>query len=237
MTGHPDLSSQRDRFLERRAASDTHLCREKRTAPDAHAVRDLDEIVDLRPLPDAGFANGRTIDRRIGADLHVVLDHHITDLRDLVVAAIGVAGEAETVTPDDRAVLHDDAVAELHAFPDGDASVDHTVGTDDRTTANDDVWVHDRARSDSCPVANHRVGANGRVARDVTAGTDECERMDANRHRRFLPENLNGLGERQVRILRPQHGARRRFGLLAQDHRAGTGRAKCGERTCCSRRT
>ena len=54
-------------------------------AADLHAVRDLHEVVDLRAGADARLADGRTIDRRLRADLHVVLDDDAADLRNLLV--------------------------------------------------------------------------------------------------------------------------------------------------------
>jgi hypothetical protein len=66
----------------------------------------------LVPRPDARLLHGRAVDGHQGADLDVVLHHHDPDLRDLLVAPVLVAGEAEAVAADDRAVLHDDAMAE-----------------------------------------------------------------------------------------------------------------------------
>ena len=64
--------------------------------PDFHVVPDLDEIIDLGPLAYHGFAQGRAVNGRAGADLHVVLDSDNPDLRNLVVSSV-VQGEAVTV--------------------------------------------------------------------------------------------------------------------------------------------
>ena len=65
----------------------------------------------MRVSPQRGAVDGGE-----GADLHVVLDHHDADLRDLLVAAVRVAREAEAVAADHRAVLHHHAVAEPAAL-------------------------------------------------------------------------------------------------------------------------
>ena len=59
----------------------------------------------MRVSPSDGAVDGGQ-----GADLHVVLDHHDAHLRDLLVAAVLVAREAEAVAADHRAVLHHHAV-------------------------------------------------------------------------------------------------------------------------------
>ena len=73
--------------------------------PIADAVRDLHQVVDLRAGADAGLADRRAIDRRVGADLDVVFDHDVGVLRDLEVRAVRLPREAEPVAADDRAVL------------------------------------------------------------------------------------------------------------------------------------
>src|SRR5262245_53705802 len=68
---------------------------------------DLDQIVDLRATPDAGFSNRRTIDRGVGADLHVVFEYDNTGLDDLVVAAVVPLRVSVAVGSNFRAVLKD----------------------------------------------------------------------------------------------------------------------------------
>ena len=48
---------------------------------DGHIVGDLDQIVDLGAFPDHGVAAAAAIDRRIGADLDIVLDNDTAELR------------------------------------------------------------------------------------------------------------------------------------------------------------
>ena len=73
--------------------------------------RDLDEIVDLRPLADDGIAVAAAVDGRVGADLDIVLDDHPPDLRHLQVP-LGAGHEAETILSDANAGMDDDPVAD-----------------------------------------------------------------------------------------------------------------------------
>src|SRR6185312_7362215 len=77
----------------------------------ARVTRSSSVVLPAMPTCAASSVS-RTIDRGVGADLHVVFDHHPANLRDLVVRAVGALREAEPVAADHRAVLHDHAVAE-----------------------------------------------------------------------------------------------------------------------------
>ena len=55
---------------------------------DHHVVGDLDEIVDLGPLPDDGGTERTTVDGGVGADLDIVMNDDIADLQHFAVAAL-----------------------------------------------------------------------------------------------------------------------------------------------------
>src|SRR5262249_26352082 len=114
--GDADLSGERHRILDRRAARDADLRGEQNVAPNRDAVSDLHEIVDLGSGTNPRLPDGRSIDRRVGANLDVVFDDDAADLGNLLMGAIRPRGEAEAVAADDGAVLNDDAIANLHAL-------------------------------------------------------------------------------------------------------------------------
>ena len=114
-----------------RAAGDADLRGEQHVPADRHAVRDLHEVVDLGAGADARLADGGAIDRRVRADLDVVLDRRRRRSAGSCGACRRALREAEAVAADDGAVLDDDAVADLHALADRDARVDHAVLADD----------------------------------------------------------------------------------------------------------
>ena len=141
------------------------------------AVRDLHQVVDLRAGANPRLADRRPIDRRIGADLHVVFDHDAADLRNLVVGAVGAPREPEPVAPDDRAVLQDDAVADDDALADRDTRVHDAVVADDRAGADRDVRVDDRAGADAAPAPMQTNGDRRRPS--DTARPTAASRMHA----------------------------------------------------------
>ena len=95
---------------------DADLRRHQHVAADGDAVGDLHQVVDLRARLDARLANRRPIDRRVGAQLHLVFDDDRGDLRNLLVRAVAAAHEAVAVAADHHAVLQDDAIAERDAL-------------------------------------------------------------------------------------------------------------------------
>src|SRR5204863_193949 len=95
-------------------ARDADLGDDDRVLADLDVVRDLHEVVDLGAAPHDRVAEHRAIDRRVGSDLHVVLDEDPAHLRDLAVR-LPVECVAEAVGPDHRARMDDGPPAELDA--------------------------------------------------------------------------------------------------------------------------
>src|SRR5207244_5903579 len=118
---------------------------------DLHVVGDVDAIVDLGAAAHHGFAEGGPVDRAVGADLHVVLDDHGPDLRNLR-GAVGTGNEAEAVGADDRPRVDDYPPAEPTP------SIDHRVGKEDRIVADGRPRAHVDEGTDA------DVGADRRAA-------------------------------------------------------------------------
>ena len=68
-------------------------------------MADLNEIVDFGASADRGFADGGAINRAVSLDFDVVADPCDPGLSHLVPATVGLAREAETITPDHHSVL------------------------------------------------------------------------------------------------------------------------------------
>src|SRR6202043_1161651 len=96
--------------------------------PDAAVVSDLHQVVDLGALADDGIPGRAAIDRRIGADLHVVLDDDATGLRYFLVA-FRARQIAEAVLADTGARMDDHAIAE-HGVQDRSAGADRAAAAD-----------------------------------------------------------------------------------------------------------
>jgi hypothetical protein len=79
---------------------------------DFHVVRDVHEVVDLRPGPDCGSAEGPAIDAGVRADLHVVFDYDCPEVRKLLRPTTFAALVAEAVSADHRSRMDGDVAAD-----------------------------------------------------------------------------------------------------------------------------
>ena len=176
MVGDADLAGERDVAAEAAAARDPDLrARGSLSAPTLTEWPTWTRLSSLLPRP---IRVSPSEARSIGgerADLDVVLDHDDADLRDLVVAALAVAREAEAVAPDHGAVLDDHPVAQPAALAHLDAGVEQAVLADHGVLVDDHVRVEHRARADPRPGADH-----GQCA-DVNAGPQDGARVHLGR--------------------------------------------------------
>src|SRR5919198_1034179 len=88
-TAHAASPRQRYLLAEATAAGDADLGQEQVILAHFHIMRDVDQVIDLRPAADDRLAQGSAIDTDIGPDLHVVLHTNPTRLRDLLMVAVG----------------------------------------------------------------------------------------------------------------------------------------------------
>ena len=112
----------------RDTARDTDIAGDQAMPPDDDVVADLDQIVDLGAFADDRIAVAAAVDRRVGADLDVVLDDDPADLRNLQMS--GPAGNiAESVLADADARVEDDAIADQRV-DDGRPGADRRFAAD-----------------------------------------------------------------------------------------------------------
>ena len=78
---------------------------EQDSPPDADAVGDVHQVVDFRAGLNSRLSDRRPIDGGVRADLHVVFDDHVGDLRNLEVRAVRLLREPEPVAADHDAVV------------------------------------------------------------------------------------------------------------------------------------
>ena len=155
-----------------RAAGDADLRGEQHPLPDGHAVGDLHQVVDLRAGADARLADGRPIDRRVRADLHVVFDDDVGALRNLQVRAVGLLARSRSRRcrsrrrPARRRGCRSCTRSRIDT-----CEWTHAVVADRRAGADDDVGVDDRARADRGARADRR-----RTGRSTTSGAERRRR-------------------------------------------------------------
>ena len=197
VSGDADLSCQHDVVFERRAAGDADLTSHQRTSADGDAMRDLDEVVDLRAGANPRFTDGRPIDGRVRPNLHVVFDNDVGMLRDFQMRPVSLLHESETVAADDRAVLHDHAMADLHAFAHRHVRMNHTVVANPDIGADHDIGINGRARADACgdKRTNRHVGAERRI------GRDRAQPIDPLRWRHHVRQKRHRLGEGSIWVV------------------------------------
>ena len=138
--------------------------------PMTHVVSDLHQVVDLDPFLDPGASKACPIDRRVGADLHIVIDLDDADLRHFLVSARGHF-KTEAVRADHGATVNNDAFADPGAFTNRDVGIDQgpradrrlvpniAVRTDPRARANLHPWFDDRVSPDETSLPNDTPGA------------------------------------------------------------------------------
>src|SRR6476661_8179251 len=116
--------------------------------PDAGAVSDLHQIVDLGAAPDAGLLHAGPVHAGVGLDFDIVLNDYRLGLQDLVPVAGVILGEAETIGPDYSAVLQQHAVAEAAAFSHNGMGMGKKIVTDSGAAIDDYVRQQHRVAAD-----------------------------------------------------------------------------------------
>src|SRR6185312_8290496 len=109
-------------------------------APDPHIVTDLDEIIDHRAGTDHRIVPGTAVDRRVGADIDIVADHHPAELRYLD-RSDRIGSEAESGLADPHAWMQhhprtDEAVTQRHIGRDAAVVAELDRGADHRIRPN-----------------------------------------------------------------------------------------------------
>ena len=125
---HADLAGHGHVVADGDRAGDADLRHEQAVLADLGAVADGDQVAEFGALADDRLAEGGAVDAAVGADLDVVADLHVADLRDLL-PLLADRGVAQAVLADDRAGVDGHAVAQDHLF------VDHDVGHEDDVVA------------------------------------------------------------------------------------------------------
>jgi len=118
-----------------------------------YIVRDLHEVVDLHAFLDPSPAEPSAINRRVRADLYVVIDLNDSDLRNFFVTTIDQF-ESETIRADHCTAMN------------------NNVRSDSRSFANGYVWINQARLADNAFMSNVSVGADHCVV------TNRCTRLD-----------------------------------------------------------
>lgn len=160
MAGKTNLTSQRDIGSDAGASGYADLGTEYGMSTDLHIVSDLDEIIDLAPLPYHGATETGTVYGGIGAYLDIIPYLDNSRLGDLDVTAV-LELIAETTGANNGSRLKDDPISE-----DAPLTDDHTRKKVAILAGPDLATDHARGPYDTpfayhCTGLNHRQGADG----------------------------------------------------------------------------
>jgi len=95
MASESGLSSDHDKIADLCAAGNPDLSGQDAAPAENDIVPDLHQIIDHRARTDHGVVSRPAVDRRVGADIHIIADDHPPELRDLD-RPLGVRREPES---------------------------------------------------------------------------------------------------------------------------------------------
>ena len=133
MSRYAYLAREDTMLADFRTTGDTYLGAEESGFTYLYVMRYLHEVVYLRVLADDGRTHHGAVDGGVGTYLHVVLDDDSPDLRDLLIDALCIGFEAETVCTDDYTGMEDTS------FADKTVGVDLHARIKDGTLADGDI--------------------------------------------------------------------------------------------------
>jgi hypothetical protein len=106
---HAYLPGQDNLIADLRASRNARLSGDDGILSNNHIVGDLNQVVYLRAATDNGSPQRRPVYGSIGPNLHIILDHHDSNLRDLD-ALSPLSGIAKAVGTDDDASMENGPV-------------------------------------------------------------------------------------------------------------------------------
>ena len=163
MSCHAHLACQIYVISQDRAASQAYLSAEDAVSPDLAIMAHLDQIVQLAARTDHGRAKRCPVDRGVGADFHIILNHHLPDLGNLLLLAVQEQ-EAKAVRADHHSAVDDDPAA------------DHAVLIDSHLRVKPAGLAHTHVVFDLAAIADHAAGsyfhvfADPGLARQISTG-------------------------------------------------------------------
>ena len=158
VAGEADLAGEGDVVAELGAAGDAGLGDDEAMLAEGDVMGDLDQVIDLGATPDDGGAERAPVDGHIGADLHVVHDDDLADLRDLAMDP-AVEDITETVGANHGTGVNAHPPTELGAGVEDDIGEELGGLANEAMGADMIVAVQDHTRPDLDGVANHAMGA------------------------------------------------------------------------------
>ena len=99
MTDYDHRTGDYATFANRRTACDTAESCHRRVGANMDVVGDLNQIIEDDAIGNDGVFDRPSVDRGIRADIHVVTDHHRSQLRDFQPGAV-ITSKTEAIATD-----------------------------------------------------------------------------------------------------------------------------------------
>ena len=201
-----DLSGERDIGSDAGAAGDADLGAEDGMSPDLHVVGNLDEVVDLAPLPYHRATEAGAVDGGVGPDFDIIPDFDNACLGDLDVTPI-LEFVAESTRSDHGPRLKNDPVPKDAALANDRPGMEMALPAQANVTSDEASRTDDGTVADLRSLLDDRKRPNGDPLTDTRRGGDRGGMVNA-RHRRNLLRGKCGY----------RHGKERRGILNAQEN-------------------
>ena len=139
----------------------SYLCTEERGLAHFHVMGYLDEVIHLGILANDSRTHHRSVHTGVCSKLYIVLDDHITDLRDLTVDTLCIGLKAKTIGSDYHAAMQDTLLADLAV------RIDLHARIEDRTVAYGDIIADIDLRIDLHSCSQTHVLTDIRKSTDI----------------------------------------------------------------------
>src|SRR5450631_3102662 len=190
-------------------------------------VGDLHQVVKLGTAPDQGSLKGCTINTGIGADLHIILKNHDTDLGDwIVTAAIGRI--TESVTANNCTGLNNTAAADTAALADNRIGMNCRIVAYRYTIINDGSRVDDATVAKRNIIADNSTGIYADVLTERHSDADTGFRHDSAWTLWLHIKECQQFGKGKIRVGYFNDIAAKAFAAWRHQHRSGTGISHLG---------
>src|SRR5206468_2417101 len=171
MPADADLPREYTPVFDANRSRDPDLRHDQAQPTDAAIVRDVHEVVDLRPRADHRVVDAPAIDRRVRADLDVVLDDAATDVRNLVVSSVPIH-VAESVGAEPRTGVHDHALAHDRPAVRSRRRIEMTIARDLHALSDHHMRVDGDAIADLRAITDHGIWTNAHTSAETSTAPD-----------------------------------------------------------------
>jgi hypothetical protein len=230
--GNPHLSAHPHPRPNPYTSGQPDLAGEDRMRPDHGVVTHLHEIVELAALLDDRITHGGAINTRIGADFHVVPDHHAPNLWDLARRTIGQRTVPEAIRSDNSPAMHNNSPAHYDLRIETGVGINDTVITNVAALSDVRTRIDHHTVAETCTPPNHGIGPNMHLLSQDNLGIEDGARIDVPagvvRGKQAFEERQEPCGW----VLNADSGPVNRQGQIDEDSRGTRGSKTSGILGC-----